>query len=237
MEPVILIDVMNLAFRSHHAFPALSSDGRPTGVVYGFLRTVLELRERVSKRMIFAWDHGVPVPGTPRPANWRDKFLSGYKASRKRDDESRKLVFSQLADADRIVRTIGYSSVGVPGLEADDLIGLLSREIPGEVLIFSTDKDFYQLLNRRTRVLAPSRDDRKNPFRVVSADDVLAAHGISVDRWPEYLALGGDGSDDIKPARGMGPKTAVKLIKSGVDLGRPFVAQPAAFREKYGEIW
>ncbi len=231
--PIILIDVMNLVFRSHFSYRHLKSeDGHFTGVLHGVLKTVADLRENVSKRQVFCWDHGIPVYGAAKPKNWRDDVLKGYKAGRTREEDSWKAICSQLPDLHRALSLLGYQHVAVMGLEADDVIGILSRELRSEVLIFSTDKDFYQLLDVGIRVLVPKKDNGE--FQQIHKAEVFDKYGISVDRWAEYLALGGDNSDNIKPVRGMGPKTAIKLIQSGVDLRRPFSLQPPEFQEKYG---
>ncbi len=239
-EPVILIDSLNLAFRMGYAHRLLrDEEGRPTGVLFGFLRTIADLRERVSKRLIVVWDHGVPVPGAPKPRNWRDDVVENYKATRKHDDAEYKNILAQLAPLNAAIKMLGYPSLAVMGLEADDLIGVLTQDpnlVREEIMIFSTDKDFYQLLDEyRVHILRPKKENGE--FQKVFQSDVEREYGIQIGRWSEYLALGGDGSDNIKPAPGMGPKGAIKLIQSGVDLNKALAAQPAAFREKHGELW
>jgi len=233
-DPVVLVDVMNLVFRSHFAFSGLSSEGKPTGVIYGILKSIADLRDNVSKRIVFVWDHGIPVLGAEKPRNWRDEMMKGYKGTRKQDPEVRKLVFPQLLSCSQLIKALGYSNESIMGLEADDLIGLLAANTKDDVLIYSTDQDFYQLLNSKVRILVPKKD--KGVFRIVTAADVEAG-GVAPSRWAEYLALGGDKSDNIKPMRGMGPKTAIKLIQSGVDLNKGYSRQPLAFIAKYGSVW
>ncbi len=215
---VILIDVMNLAFRTHFAFRNLSSEGRSTGVLFGALKAIHTLQEKVSRRLLFCWDHGVPVAGADKPRNWRDGLLPSYKATRKHDDGEWKIVVGQLPTLYQLLQWLGYSSVSVLGLEADDIISLLAANTRDEYLIFSTDKDLYQIVTKddRVRILVPKRE--KSDFKIITASDIEKEYGIPVDRWAEFLALGGDSCDNIKPMRGMGPKTAIKLIQSGVDL-------------------
>jgi 5'-3' exonuclease len=233
--PVVLVDFMNLVFRMHWSLPNLMHEGKHTGVQYGVIKTIHQLRTNVSTRMIFVWDHGVPIPGAQRPRNWREDLLPAYKGNRKRDPNLYDIVFSQLKDLHDAIKHLGYSQVSVMGLEADDMIGLLSQAYP-EVRIFSTDKDFYQLLDEaRVHVLVPKKD--KGEFKKIYKSDVEREYGIPVSRFAEYLALGGDSCDNIKAKRGMGPKTAIKLILSGVDLTRPLEGQPKEFREKYGPVW
>lgn len=236
-EPIILVDMLNLAFRMTFAHRHLSSCGQPTGATYGVLKTVRDLREHVSRRMVFCWDNGVPMPGAARPRNWRDDVMTGYKAARKPNDAYAGLV-PQLAPLHRMLCLLGYDHASVMGLEADDVIGVLSKSAwPDSVkLIFSTDQDYYQLLDEaRVHVLVPKKEGGK--FRTIYQSDVEREYGIGVKRWAEYLALGGDKSDSIKPLRGMGPKTAIKLIQSGVNLSLPESHQPQEFNDKYGSSW
>lgn len=237
MEPVILIDVMNLVFRCHFAHQHLTAEGKHTGVQYGVLKTVHDLRENVSKRMIFCWDHGVPVPGAERPKNWREKILPTYKATRTHNHDVYKLIVPQLDPLAFALMDLGYSHISVMGLEADDIIGILSRSLRS-VLIFSTDQDFYQLLSPSVKILVPKKDRGK--FKVIQQSDVEQEYGIGVERWAAYLALGGDKSDNIKALRGMGPKTAIRLVLDGALPALPFTGQSADFRlahVKYEDAW
>ena len=245
-EPVILIDAMNVIVRMHFSHRHLrDSSCFPTGVLHGVLNTIADLRESVSKRIVICWDHGIPVYGAQKPHNWRDDVVKGYKAGRTKDPDVWSTICKQLPKLHDALNLLGYQSVAVMGLEADDVIGILASELHEEVLIFSTDQDFYQLLDEtrvdrnRTAVvdngisiLVPKKE--KGKFARIYQSNVERKFGIPVCRWAEYLALGGDKSDNIKPVRGMGPKTAIKLIQSGVDLRRPFSLQPPEFQEKYG---
>ena len=168
-QPVILIDVMNLVFRAHFAFQNLQSDGKHTGVQYGVLKTIDQLRTNVSKRLVFVWDHGIPVLGAARPRNWREDLVPAYKANRKRDKGLTRIVFSQLLDLADIITCLGYTNLGIMGLEADDVIGLLSRHYDS-VAIFSTDCDYYQLLNKNVSIVIPKKD--KKTYRFITRYNV-----------------------------------------------------------------
>ena len=232
-SPIVLVDVMNLVFRSHYAHRNLSVDGHPTGVLYGVVRAIADLQREVSRRMLFVWDHGVPQPDVPRPRNWRETFLPEYKANRKQDDAERRRVFVQLPELHRIIQLLGYSNAAIVGLEADDLIGIAANELEGQIRILSTDRDFYQLIRPRTAVLAPVKNHK---WRIIDASTIEREYGITVCRWPAYLALGGDSSDNIKPCRGMGPKTAVRLVTDGAIPDLAWNNQPEEFRTKYPKL-
>lgn len=237
-KPVILIDCMNAIFRSHYAHVNLSAEGKPTGVLFGMLKIIHDLRQTVSPHLVFVWDHGVPVLGAAKPRNWREGFIQNYKANRVRSEEHWPNIVSQLPDLYKVIRLLGYSNIASMGLEADDVIGILSREIPGDILVFSTDKDFYQLLCNRIKILVPKKD--RGIFAQVTVEDVEKEFGISIADWDKFLALGGDSADNIKAMKGMGPKTAIKLIKAGALPDLPWKEQRVKFQEEYAKyqpVW
>jgi len=237
-QPVILVDAMNLVFRQHFSHSHLSYEGKHTGVLFGCLKTIADLRENVSKNILVIWDHGIPVLNAQKPRNWREDYLPTYKATRSHDNTEWPKIVSQLQHLHDAIRLLGYSNVASMGLEADDVIGILSNEIPGEVLIFSSDKDFYQLLCDRVQILVPKKDGGK--FQRITQADVEKEYGIPIWEFDKYLALGGDGCDNIKPLKGMGPKTAIKLVKAGAIPSAPWELQTKTFQKtqfKYNPVW
>lgn len=235
-EPIVLIDCMNILFRSHFAFKGLTTkEGAPTGVYHGFFLEVHQLISKIGWRLIFCWDGGIPGPGVARQPNWRMKILPSYKGTRKPSEDS-AVVFQQIPEVVRILNLMGFPSVGIPGLEADDIIGILSSQNPDErIEIFSTDRDLYQLLSPNTRITKPGRMGNADWSRI-NARGVLSEYGITIEDWPKYLALGGDSSDNIKPVAGWGPETAKKLVALGADPSLAFESNPASVREsKYGD--
>ena len=259
-KPIILVDVSNTVYRAHFAHRHLMHEGHSTGSYHGFLQTVLSLRQ-VSPRMVFCWDYGIPTdaPLTGRPRCWRHAVFPDYKATRKATPDH-AIVRRQMPNIYRLLTWLGYSSVGIPGLEADDVISCIAHEIVtrfkplSQTLIYSSDRDLYQILPNaaalaRCRVVeqaigAPVRDSiqilqpgkKDGKYRRITSADVEKQFGVTVDQWPAYLALGGDSSDNIKPARGMGPKTAVKLIEAGARPDRPFWDQYVSFRQDHNKL-
>ena len=242
-KPVILVDTSNVVFRSHFAHRHLMHEGHPTGTYHGFLQTLLSLKQ-VSPRMVFCWDYGIPTdaPLTERPRCWRTSVFPEYKATRKATPDH-AIVRSQMPNIYRLLTWLGYSSVGIPGLEADDVISCIAheQELREQVLIYSSDRDLYQILppandprSDRIQILQPGKNAGK--YNRVTSTDVEKQFGVSVNRWPAYLALGGDSSDNIKPARGMGPKTAAGLVKEYAQPDRPFKEQYITFRQDHSKL-
>ena len=243
-KPIILVDLSNACYRSHFAHQHLMHEGRHTGTYHGLLQAILSLK-KVSPRMVFCWDYGIPtdVPLTERPRCWRHATFPEYKAARTATPDH-VIVRKQMPNVHRLLTWLGYSSVGIPGLEADDVISCIAHEIVArceQVLIFSSDHDLYQILpnpndatSENVQILQPGKKAGK--YQRVTTRDVVKQFGITISRWPDYLALGGDSSDNIKPARGMGPKTALQLIAEGARPDRPFKEQYITFRQDHNKL-
>jgi DNA polymerase-1 len=243
-KPIILVDTSNAVYRAHFAHQHLMHEGHHTGSYHGFLQTILSLKQ-VSPRMVFCWDYGTPTdaPLTERPRCWRSSVFPEYKATRKATPDH-VIVRSQMPNIYRLLTWLGYSSVGIPGLEADDVISCIAHkqaECFERVLIYSSDRDLYQILPFPSntnpdgiQILQPGKKDGK--YNRVTSADVEKQFGVRVDQWPAYLSLGGDSSDNIKPARGMGPKTAAALVKEYAQPDRPFKDQYITFRQDHNKL-
>jgi len=232
MPPLLLIDASNLIYRSYWAFEGLATDeGEPTGAIYGTLRAILSLKLKRSPRMVFCWD-------SPTSISWRRKLFPEYKAKRTRNAEVAASVTPQFQALSTMVPLLGYRSLMVLGLEADDLIALAAHASKGEVLIFSSDKDMHQLLlNHNIQQIIPAKTKAKE--HVIDARAVEQEYLVPIELWSQYLALGGDTADDITP-QGMGPKTAQKLIAGGVRLTKwkaDYPEQVKKNRQQIGVAW
>lgn len=148
--------------------------------------------------------------------------VHGYKAHRDGMDsrEEREIAVMQIPHLRKVLSLVGVRQFRVPGLEGDDLIGILSRLITqrgyfDEVIIYSTDKDFYQLMSPQVKILRGSPDGKLD---WVTEEKIRAKYGVGVKDWVRYRSLTGDESDNIPNAmRGIGPKTALKLLAAGMD--------------------
>jgi 5'-3' exonuclease len=232
---VIYCDVSNLAYRSHFALNGLSWDGKPTAMLHGFLSTVFRLKQRFDLPIVFCWDYG--LPGDIRIPSWRSRVFHGYKARFASDD--RRIVQQMLPELYKVLDYMGLLSIGVPGFEADDIISLLCCRKKISAYVFTTDRDLYQVLDgERIHILNPKKE--AGSYQVLREAHVKAQYGISVARWPTYLALGGDQSDGIHVMKGVGPKTALKMVAMGIDLERAWESQDGEIRKKFkrcGECW
>lgn len=192
----VLIDGHALAYRSHFALPPLSNrHGESTQAVLGFMRQVTGLL-RPENRVVVAFD--------PPTRTFRHEQYAEYKAGRAAMPSELKGQIERLRE---LVDALGVPRIELPGFEADDVIASLTRSARAaglEVLILTSDRDAYQLLGPGVKVT--------NSDRLMDAAAVQEKYGVSVAQWIDYRALTGDPSDNIPGARGIGPKTAQRLL-------------------------
>ncbi|GEM86093.1 DNA polymerase I [Meiothermus granaticius] len=198
-DRVWLIDGHHLAYRSYFAFEKLStSRGEPTQAVFGFLRTLLKLLREDGDCVIVVFD---------APAKtFRHDSYAEYKAGRAPTPDDFK---PQLEHIKRIVDLMGLQRLEVAGVEADDVIGSLARKAEREgypVRIATADRDSFQLLSEQVQVVLPDG-------RVITPEVVKEKYGVEVSQWVDYRALVGDSSDNLPGAKGIGEKTAAKLLQ------------------------
>jgi len=222
-ESILLIDGMYLVFSSfysHHAMRTLK--GEPTGAVFGFISRVESLIQELRPDwLVVAFDS--------KEKNFRRDLYPEYKAKRLLPPEE---LIQQLPAIREYLTCRGIHFLEKPGLEADDIIALLARRFAAagsEVLIFSADKDLFQLVSERIFIFHPKLK------RKLARADVKEFFGVFPEQIVDYLALAGDASDNIPGIPGIGEKTATKLIEkfgSLVDMLKNLDQVEAKFREK-----
>jgi len=197
-----LIDGHAVMYRSFFAIPELSTAaGRPTNAVFGFIRMIRQLRQKLQPtHMIAVFDGGTP----PR----RLDLLSTYKSQRPAMPESLRAQFSIVEDyLDKVCTPF----IRIQSEEADDVIATLARKAVADgadVIIVTNDKDMYQLVDAHTMMVPPSDTER-----MMSVEDVTAKTGVGPEKIVDWLALIGDAADNIAGVPGVGPKTAAKLLQ------------------------
>lgn len=201
MKKLYLVDVSSMFFRAFYAIPPLSNDsGMPTNALYGFLSmTIKLLREIKPDYLAFCFDSKEP--------SFRVDMYPEYKANRAEMPEN---LVPQVPFVKKLTELLGVHQEAYPGYEADDIIGTLTRwgrERDLEVVIVSGDKDFAQLVAPFVTMYDTMKDVRYD------VEGVKAKWGISPEQMIDYLALVGDSSDNIPGVRGVGPKSAQKLLQ------------------------
>lgn len=204
MRTLLLIDGNAIMHRAYHALPPFKTKaGVPTNVVYGFfgmIHKAIQLLEPTHIAVCF---------DTPAQT-FRQKLLPSYQAQRPTisDDFIVQIpILKDLIDASHLMRC------EKDGFEADDIIGTISNEANKSKMrtyILTGDKDIMQLVNEHTFVVSPQTG--MSTIKVFSIEEVQKKLDVLPSQIPELKALMGDPSDNYKGAKGIGPKTAIKLI-------------------------
>ncbi len=206
MPSFYLIDAHAYLHRAFHALPPLTtSRGEPVGAVYGFMRMLIKiLKQHKPDYVAVCFDTAAPT--------FRHQAFADYKATRKETDRA---LVSQFPLSREAVDALGLTRFELDGYEADDVMAHLARlgEKKGwDVVVVTADKDALQLVNDHVKVLNESKDV------LFDAAQVKALWGVEPRQIPDILALMGDASDNVPGVRGIGEKTAVKLIQEYGDL-------------------
>ena len=198
---LLLMDGTYFVFRAYHALPPLSTrTGVPTHAAYGFTTMLLKaLREVNPTHAAVAFDLG--------GSDARLAIAPDYKAHRGEPPEDLAPQFDLVR---RVARALGLPVLEERGVEADDILGTLTRAAAREgffTVLLAGDKDFMQIVDERTLLLDTMYD------RWVGPAEVLEKTGVRPDQIVEYMALLGDEIDNIAGIPGVGPKTAAQLIQ------------------------
>jgi len=196
---LVLIDGTAYLYRAYHALPPLkNSKGENTGAIHGFLNALNKIIEDFNPKHI-----GLVFDAKGK--NFRHDIYSEYKANRSSMPEE---LVEQIPKLYELLSLMGYPPIIIDGVEADDVIGTLSKKFNNirEVKIFSGDKDFAQLVDKKTSIINPINLD------IVDQKAVKKKFGVEPKNIIDYLALVGDKSDNIPGVPGVGNKTASRLI-------------------------
>ncbi|WP_183213725.1 DNA polymerase I [Brevundimonas variabilis] len=206
-----LIDASAYIFRAYHALPPLTrkSDGLPVGAVQGYCNMLWKLLKDMKgadgpTHLAAIFDHSEKT--------FRNTLYDQYKANRSAPPEDLVPQFPLVREA---TAAFGVHCVELPGYEADDLIATYAckaRDMGGEAVIVSSDKDLMQLIGRGVIMYDPMKDRR------LGEDAVMEKFGVTPDKMVDLQALIGDSVDNVPGAPGIGPKTAAQLLDEYGDL-------------------
>lgn len=206
-EPIYLVDGSSFLYRAYHAFPDLQrSDGFPTNALYICLRILLKLiREQDPQYLGFFLDGKAPT--------FRHKLLPTYKAQRPKMPET---LVKQIQPLKQVTAYLGLETVVADEVEADDLIASLTRRFKEQnpVIIVGSDKDLKQCLDEDVFLWDPGQKTAK----LTTLQDFEKKQDLRPEQWPDFQALTGDSSDNIPGVPGIGPKSALKLLKRYPDI-------------------
>lgn len=198
---------MALLFRAYFAnsyggYIRKTKTGVPTNAIYGFMQYLFDaINSFEPSHIVCCWDTGGPT--------FRSEWYGEYKANRPEPPADLIPQFDLVKDA---VRDLGILNVGVPGYEADDCIGTLAKRLSqhGDVLILSGDQDLLQLVSENVRVAIMKKG--LGNYRVYDPDTLWEEKRITPAQVIDLKAFMGDASDNYPGVRGIGEKTALKLL-------------------------
>jgi 5'-3' exonuclease len=210
---LMLLDTASLYFRAYYGVPdsITAPDGTPVNAVRGLLDFIAHLiTVRSPDRLVACLD-----------ADWRPAFrialLPSYKAHRLANpatgtENVPAALEMQVPIIIDVLTALGLAHVGVPGFEADDVIGTLAARDAGPVDVVTGDRDLFQLVDdtRGVRVLYTARGVGRH--EVIDEAAVTAKYGIPGRSYADFATLRGDPSDGLPGVKGIGDKTAATLI-------------------------
>ena len=197
----LIIDGSSCIYRAFHAITGLAtSKGLPTNATYGFIQTLRKIiKTREPDYMAIAFDVKGP--------SFRHELFADYKVERPSMPEELSV---QIPYIKRFTKAFNVKSVEMSGFEADDLIAALAKKFSGEqikIVIVTGDKDMLQLVRGDTVVLDYGKD------KVYGRAEVEEKIGVPPELVADFMALSGDQIDGIPGVKGVGPRTAAKLVR------------------------
>ncbi len=225
MDRLILIDGSAVAYRSYFAFirnPLINSRGENTGAIFGFVNSITKIINDF-KPQYFGVVFDTPVP------TFRHEYYPEYKSTRAKTPFE---LIEQFPWIDQAILGFNIPVIKMDGYEADDVIGTLAQQAAGqglEVLMFTGDKDYYQLVNDKIKILHPK------DFSIIDSAGVKEKFGVPPEKVIDTLALMGDTADNIPGVAGVGPKTAISLIEEFGDLDNVLEKGPTEKKGKLAE--
>ncbi len=219
---LLLVDGHSLAFRSFYAFSKgidgglTTKDGFPTSVTYGFLKSLLDNCKSISPE-------GVCITFDTEKPTFRHELDPNYKANR---DVAPDVFFQDIEQLEIILEdSLNLPIFKSPGYEADDLLGTIANDASSKgwcVNILSGDRDLFQLVDDQKDIyvlyMGGGPYAKSGNPTLINENGVKEKLGVAPERVVDLKALTGDSSDNIPGIKGVGPKTAINLLKENDTL-------------------
>ena len=209
-DTLLLFDVHSLMNRAFYGIIGrrrlTAPDGTPTGALYAFLNMILKYKDDLSPTHIIS---AMDSPGD----TFRHEQYSDYQAGRGPFPEDLSI---QIPIARELLESLGFQPVALPRYEADDLIGTFAKKGEEEgmqVYIVTGDRDILQLISEHISVVLLTTRKTGSTSEIITASDMKEQFGVDPSQWLDVKALMGDASDNIPGVKGIGEKTALRLIK------------------------
>ena len=210
MKKAVLIDVSAVMYRAYFSLMNMrNSKQEPTGAVYGFINILLSVIDE------FKPDYIAGCFDVRRSSLKRKEEFENYKENRSAVPEE---LLVQIPMIERCLEVFGIEKFKIEGYEADDVIGTLSCIFDKEnieTIVVTGDKDLSQLIgDKKVSIALLGKGEGKERFKLIKTkDDVKEQLGVYPELIPDLFGLQGDTSDGIPGVKGIGNKTAVKLLE------------------------
>ena len=214
IKKLIIIDASSLIYRAFYAVPPIKDkQGELSNAVYGFISIFLKVvKDLKPDFIVVAYDVKGPI--------FRHQEFKDYKANRAKTPDE---LILQIPKIKKFVKSLGVKSFEKSDFEADDIIGTISTSVSIstsnaglKTIIVSGDRDSFQLINETTVVQVPKTGSNGI---IYDRERVIEKYqGITPEQFPDFRALVGDPSDNIPGVKGIGEKTAIKLINEFENL-------------------
>ena len=194
-SPILIIDSSILIYQALYSTGYLSYNGKPVGIIYGFLKNILSIAKRFkTNKFIFCWDSA---------SSHRKKIYSDYKKNRSKKEKTleekaalKSLIIQKEELRKQILPSLGFKNNFIQeGYEGDDILAYWALKLKGNIII-TTDADLYQCLNNC---------DIWNPRtkKIFTGQHLLKEFGVTPDQWPLAKAIGGCNGDSVEGIRGI----------------------------------
>ena len=219
---LLLVDISSYFYRAFHAMPDFRSPtGEPTGAIFGVANMLNKLRDE------YPADYSACV-FDPRGKTFRDDIYPEYKANREKMPED---LAHQIGHIREVAEALGWPCIEVVGMEADDVIGTLTKHAVArgvDTIISTGDKDLAQLIEDGVLWYNTMSNEK------LGVTGITEKFGVPPNRIIDYLALMGDTVDNVPGVEKVGPKTAAKWIAEYGSLDG-VIANAASIKGVVGE--
>ena len=205
-DTVFILDSYGLIYREYFAFisrPLTNAQGQNISALFGFFRNLTIILKKYKPRyMVAAFDSRTPT--------FRHQMYDQYKATRAKTPDDLKAQFPWIED---MLGRLGIPVVRVDGFEADDVIATIASECEKQgrhAVVLSGDKDLMQLVSDKVHMMKP---DKAEAWKEIDAAGVVSEWGVGPEKMLDVLSLIGDTADNVPGVKGIGGKTAVKLLE------------------------
>jgi len=194
---LLAVDGDSLAHRAYHGLPKTVR----LNALVGFANFLLRLWDsELPESVLVGWD-SLDTP------TYRNEALPGYQSGRVFEDS----IVEQLDLLPAFVESFGFLVAKAGGYEADDFLAAAAKAWPGPVLVATSDRDAFQLVDDRVTILQPVKG--VSELARIGPAEVHDRYGVAPGQVPDFIALRGDPSDKIPGAPGVGPKKAAEVLR------------------------